>query len=268
MSTLLEILSYPFMQRALVGGVLLGILLASLGVIATLRRMAFFGEGIAHASLAGLAIAVLTGLSPLPVAILWSLLVALAIFVLEKRTTLPRDTVIGILFTASMSLGVVLMSFMHGYQPELLTFLFGSILAVDSTDVAFIAVATVVILTGLAATARPLVLMSLNEDAARVAGVRTNALTLMLYFALAIAMVLGVHMLGIILVSALLIIPSATARLLSSSLRSYVILANILSVIAVVAGLILSFIFDLPSGATIVLVATAIFAIATVVRRG
>lgn len=267
MSTLLEMLSYPFMQRALVGGVLLGVLLASLGVVATLRRMAFFGEGVAHASLAGLAIAVLTGLAPLPVAIAWSLLVALAIFILEKRTTLPRDTVIGILFTASMSLGVVLMSFMHGYQPELLTFLFGSILAVDTMDVVTIAVATVIILAGLGLAARPLLLMSLNEDAARVAGVRTNVYTLGLYFALAIAMVLGVHMLGIILVSALLIIPSATARLLAPSLTVYVVLANVLSIIAVIIGLFCSFLFDLPSGATIVLVATVIFGLATLVRR-
>lgn len=267
MPTLVELLSLSFMQRALVGGVLLAILLASLGVIATLRRMAFFGEGIAHASLAGLAIAVLTGLAPLPVAVAWALLVALVIFILEKRTTLPRDTVIGILFTASMSLGVVLMSFMHGYQPELLTFLFGSILAVDNTDVLFIAVATAIILAGLFLNARSLVLMSLNEDSARVAGIRTDVVTLLLYFALAIAMVLGVHMLGIILVSALLIIPAATARLLAPSLRAYVILANVVSVIAVLVGLVVSYYYDLPSGATIVLVSTVFFAISALLRR-
>ena len=267
MSTFAELITLPFMQRALVGGVLLGILLASLGVIATLRRMAFFGEGIAHASLAGLAIAVLTGLAPLPVAVVWSLLVALAIFILEKRTTLPRDTVIGILFTASMSLGVVLMSFMHGYQPELLTFLFGSILGVDNTDILFIAGATTIILTSLFLNARPLVLMSLNEDSARVAGIRTDVVTLLLYFALAVAMVLGVHMLGIILVSALLIIPAATARLLASSLRSYVVLANVCAVVAVIIGLVLSYFYDLPSGATIVLVSTVIFGLATLVRN-
>lgn len=266
MTLLAEILSYPFMQRALVGGACLGVLLASLGVIATLRRMAFFGEGIAHASLAGLAIAVLVGTAPLPVAAAWSILVAVVIFILEKRTTLPRDTVIGILFTASMSLGVVLMSFMHGYQPELLTFLFGSILAVDTMDVVTIAIATAVILGALAAFIRPLLLMSLNEDSARVAGVRTNVYTLALYVALAVAMVLGVHMLGIVLVSALLIIPSATARLVAPSLSAYFVLANILSVLAVVAGLILSFIFDLPSGATIVLVSSLIFGLTTLIR--
>lgn len=267
MSTLVELLTLPFMQRALVGGVLLAVLLASLGVIATLRRMAFFGEGIAHASLAGLAIAVLTGLAPLPIAVAWALLVALVIFILEKRTTLPRDTVIGILFTASMSLGVVLMSFMHGYQPELLTFLFGSILAVDTMDILFIAIATAIILTGLAANARSLVLVSLNEDSARVAGIRADVVTLLLYFALAVAMVLGVHMLGIILVSALLVIPAATARLLAPSLRAYVLLANIVSVLAVLAGLVISYFYDLPSGATIVLVATALFALSTIFRR-
>ena len=88
MQLLLEILSYPFMQRALVGGVLLGILLASLGVVATLRRMAFFGEGVAHASLAGIALATLAGVSPLPMAMLWAVLLALLIFFLENKTHL------------------------------------------------------------------------------------------------------------------------------------------------------------------------------------
>lgn len=264
---LFDVLQLPFMQRALLAGVILALLLASLGVFATLRRMAFFGEGVAHASLAGLAIALLAGVAPLPVALLWAFLVAALMFIIEQRTTLPRDTVIGILFTASMSLGVVLMSLTEGYQPELFTFLFGSILAIRQADILVLATAATVILTGLVVFGRQLFLLCVNEDSARIAGIHTNVVTLLLYFALAAAMVLGVHMLGIILVSALLIIPPATGRLLATSLRSYVVLANVFAVAAVLVGLVLSAMLNLPSGASIVLVAAGVFGVATLFHR-
>lgn len=256
---LLAILALPFMQRALIAGVLLGALLAVLGVFATLRRMAFFGEGIAHASLAGVAIASLAGAVPLPVALAWSVGVAIIMFVIEKNTRLPRDTVLGILFTTSMALGVVIMSRIPGYQPELLNYLFGSILGISNTDIVILAVATAAILAGIALSFRSLVLLSLNEDAARVAGIRANATTLALYCALAIAMVLGAKMLGIILVSALLIIPAATARVLAGSLKQFVALAIIVAEIAVLTGIFLSYVGDLPPGSAIVLAAAVFF---------
>ncbi|MFH1632008.1 MAG: metal ABC transporter permease, partial [bacterium] len=134
-----ELLTYPFMQRALIAGAILGVLLASLGVLATLRKMAFFGEGVAHASLAGIAIAVLAGFTPLPFAIAWAVLIAVIIYTLERATKLPSDTLIGILFTASMALGVILIGQTQGYQPELLSFLFGSILTIKSIDLIIIA---------------------------------------------------------------------------------------------------------------------------------
>lgn len=255
----LAFLSLPFMQRAILAGAILGALLAVLGVFATLRRMAFFGEGIAHASLAGIALAVMTNLAPLPVAIVWSLGVAVALFFIERSTRLPRDTVLGILFTASMAFGVALMSKMPGYQPELLNYLFGSILGIGQTDIVILAVASAVILGLIFLNFRALTLLSLNEDAARIAGIRADLVTLALYCALAVAMVLGARMLGIVLVSALLIIPAATARIAASSLRQFVVFAIVAAEIAIIGGIILSYFGDLPTGATIVLTSAALF---------
>ncbi|MBI4713680.1 metal ABC transporter permease [Candidatus Uhrbacteria bacterium] len=256
---ILEFLQFPFMQRALIAGILLGVLLASLGIFVTLRRMAFFGEGIAHASLAGIAIAVLAGLNPLPVAIVWSIILAFLIFVLEQKTKLPIDTVIGIFFTSAMALGVVLMNFTTGYQPELMSFLFGSILSVSFADLITIAISTIVIITWLIFSRRQITFLSLSEEQAIVSGVPVRLQTAALYVALAIATVLGVKILGIILVSALLIIPPAISRLHAKSFRSHLILAVLFSEIIIVLGLALSFFFDLPSGATIILVGAFLF---------
>ena len=265
--TALELLQYPFMQRALLAGLMLGVLLASLGVFVMLRRMACFGEGIAHASLAGIAIAVVAGLSPLPVAMIYALIIGLFIYWLERYTRLSSDAAIGILFTASMALGVVLMSFTSGYQPELLSFLFGSILSVRTLDLILIASVSAVTLFWLFKNIKQLTYMSLNEESATVSGVKTHIHVPVLYALLSVATVLGVKILGIILVSALLILPPATSRLLTASFKGYVIGSIIVAEAAIILGLISSLVFDLPSGATIVLAGSVLFLIGFVIRR-
>jgi len=259
-------LTLNFAQRALMAGLILAVLLATLGIFASVRRMAFFGDGIAHSSLAGIAIAILTGLSPLPVALVWAVIIALAIRKLEKSTRLPSDTLIGVLFTASMALGVTLMSFHRGYQPELVSFLFGSILAINPTDLIVIAALASVILVWAMFRFRQITFMSLSEDSARVAGINVDRQTDMLYVALALATVLGVKVLGVILVSALLIIPPATARLMAKSFSHYLAVSVAVGLVSVVIGLMVSFLYDLPSGAAIVLAASLIFSAAVAVK--
>ena len=263
----MDLFTYPFMQRALIAGSILAILLAALGVFATLRKMAFFGEGVAHASLAGIAIAILTGLTPLPVAVLWAIAVSLFLFWLERYTRLPSDTLIGIFLTGSMSLGVVLMNFTEGYQPELLSFLFGSILSITTTDVYVIVGIAFVTLIWLAVYRRQLTFMSLSEESAEVSGVNTYVQTMLLYVALGVATVLGVKILGIILVSALLVLPPATARMVTESFKSYTILSIIISFITVISGLVLSLALDLPSGAVIVLIGTVLFFLTALIHK-
>jgi zinc transport system permease protein len=263
---ILEMISYPFMQRALLAGIMLAALLAALGIFVTVRKMAFFGDGIAHSTLAGLAIAMLAGWSPLPVAMVWAVAVALLIWWLEYKTRLSSDTVIGILFTASMALGVVLMSFSKGYQPELVSFLFGSVLAIRSLDLVYIMIVGTIILVWLISSFRQIAYMSLSEDQAAVSGVPVKRQTIMLYVALAMATVLGVKMLGIILVSALLILPAATSRLLISTFQRHIFVSILLAEIMVMLGLFVSFQHDLPSGATIILIGTIMFVIAALIK--
>ena len=253
------LLAYPFIVRALLAGILIAVLLSVLGVFVVLRKMAFFADGIAHASLAGIAFGILAGVAPLPVAILWAVIIAMIMYMVERHTRLSSDTVIGILFTASLALGVVLLSFIPGYQPELVSFLFGNILTITWNDLLALGLWSLLVLSLLFAFRRGLMFTSLDRDAAHVAGIRTTALELALYIALAVSVVFGVKLLGVILVAALLLIPPATARMLAVSLRQFFLFSLFAGLLSVLLGLLLSFMFDTPSGATIILSATALF---------
>ncbi|MFH1631834.1 MAG: metal ABC transporter permease, partial [bacterium] len=171
------------------------------------------------------------------------------------------------LFTASMALGVILIGQTQGYQPELLSFLFGSILTIKSIDLIIIASFSIIIMIWFVLSLRQLTYLSLSEDSAAVSGIPVKLQTLLFYIALAIATVLGVKILGIVLVSALIVLPAATSRMLTHSFKSYFAVSIVVSEAVIVSGLIFSYIFDFPSGATIVLVGTIIFLVTAAVNE-
>jgi ABC-type Mn2+/Zn2+ transport system permease subunit len=256
---MVDILSYPFMQRAIIAGVVLAALLAWLGVFVIMRKMAFFSDGIAHASLGGIAVGVLASIHPLTVAIVFSVLFSLVIYYLEKKTTLSSDAIIGMLFTSGMALGVVLISLKSGYQPDLVSFLFGNILAIKSLDLAIISLLSVLIIVFLIFNHKNITLMALDVDTAYLAGVKVNLLQLTFYIILAVSVVLGLKILGIILVSALLIIPPSTAKLVSKTFKGLIIRSVSFSEAIVLLGIALSYYLDSPTGPVIVLVGTGVF---------
>lgn len=256
---MLDILKYPFMQRAIIAGVVLALLLAWLGVFVIMRRMSFFSDGIAHASLAGVAVGVLAGVHPLTTALVFSVVFSIVIYYLEKKTTLSSDAIIGILFTSGMALGVVLLSFKKGYQPDLVSFLFGNILAIRPADLAVISALSAVILAFLAYNHKGITLMALDMDTAYMAGIRVDLLHVTFYIILAVAVVLGLKILGIVLVSALLIIPASTAKLVSKSFKGLIIQSIVFSEVIVILGIALSYALDSPTGPMIVLVGAGVF---------
>ncbi|MDD5099048.1 MAG: metal ABC transporter permease [Candidatus Colwellbacteria bacterium] len=259
METIIEILSYPFMQRAVIAAVVLGAVLAFIGIFVSLRRMSFFGDGIAHASLSGVAIGIIFGFSPLIVAVLVSAFFAVIIYLLEERTRISADAVIGIIFTAGMALGALLISLKSGYQPELISYLFGNILTITSSELIFVSAIALVIGTIVFFWRKKLLLLSLNEDLAKVSGINPGIYKLALYIFIAVATVLGIKILGIVLVSAVLIIPVSAAKLVSSSFRGLSIISVIISEIIMIGGIISSLVLNTPTGATIVLFGTILF---------
>ena len=259
LTNMVDILQYPFMQRAFVAGAVLAILLSWLGTFVIMRKMSFFSDGIAHASLTGIAIGLLAGLQPIIIAILFSILFALTIYYLERNTSLASDAIIGMLFTTGMSLGVILISFKKGYTPDLMSFLFGNILAIRRIDIVVIAALSVVICGFLLFKHKQITLVALDPDTAYLDGINVNLLQIVFYIILAVSVVLGVKILGIILVSALLIIPPSTAKQISRSFKQLIIMSIIFSEITVLSGILFSYYINSPTGPVIVLVGTSIF---------
>ncbi len=257
-----EMLQLPFMQRAILAGLVLGVLLAYMGIFVALRKMAFFSDGIAHAALAGAAIGLLTRFSPLISALVFSMFLAALIYWLEKKSSLSSDAIIGILFTSGMALGVVLISLRQGYQPELLGYLFGNILAIRRQDLVLIIVMAALIMAFILSHKRKLTLLALDREMAYMAGINPDLYQLLLYLMLACALVLGIRVLGVVLVSAILIIPVSTARLLCRSFRALTWWTVAIAEFTVLAGLLLAYFLNLPAGALIVLTGSALFSLA------
>lgn len=267
MSHLIELLSYPFVQRALIAGLFSGALLAILGIFVVLRKMAFFSDGIAHTALAGVAFALLVGQEPLLWAVLLGVLFAVSIFFLEKKTDISPDSLIGILFTSSLALGVVLMNFKTGYQPDLLSFLFGNILTIKTGELRLIIPISVIIGIFIITRYEKYLFICLNQELAYLAGIKTETYRLVLYIMLAVSSILAIKMFGIILVSALIIIPVSFGKLFAKNAKSLLVISVLFVELIVIVGTILSLLFNLPTGAVIILTGTTFFVLGMILSR-
>jgi zinc transport system permease protein len=265
---MIDFLAYAFVQRALVAGILLGVTCAVLSFFVVLRRMAFVGVGLSHAALGGVALGLVLGAPPILSAAVFTTGVAWVIGWLRGRTEVSEDTAIGVFFPAAMALGVVLISLSPAYRQDLVAYLFGNILSVQAGDVVPLAVLSAVALGLMGYFFKELLFLGVDEEAARAAGVPATALQYMLLTLLAVTIVGAVRLVGIILVSAFLVIPAATGQALARSLRGMMIIGVTSAVASVVVGLWLSWAWDLPSGAAVVLVAAALYFLALVTGRG
>ncbi|MBI4280838.1 metal ABC transporter permease, partial [Candidatus Uhrbacteria bacterium] len=232
-----DFFQYPFLIRALVAVVILGILTAILGVFVVLRRMAFFGDAIAHSSLAGIALGLLFGLHPMLGAIGVSILVAVGIVFVDRKKVLAMDTIIGVFFAAAVAVGVLIMGELRGVRVNLLGFLFGDILAISNVDLWIVGILGVVVLLLVAVASKPLVHIAFQEDLARVLGTPVERYNYFFMILLALAVALGIKVAGVILMGPLLIIPAAAAKNIARDFRSMMMLAVVLSLVAGMVGL-------------------------------
>ena len=266
---MIESLAYPFMQRALAAGLLVGLVAGLLGVLVILRRAAFFGDAVAHASLAGIALGVVAGWPPLLLATGVAVGIGLALHRFERMSRLALDTILGFVLPFFMALGVLLLSLTPGFQPELLSYLFGSILTVGWAGLVGVAVVSLVVGVVLARRGPALVFAAFDPEGAHAAGLGVAALLTLQHVLLALAIIASISVVGIVLVNALLVIPAATAKLLARSLGQMFVLAPLFGVASVVVGLAVSVATDAPSGPAIVVVAGLVFlgAWASTLRR-
>lgn len=254
-----EILGYTFMQRALVASVLIGTVSAVIGVYVVLRGLAFIGAGIAHASFGGVALGFLIGVNPVLTAVLFSLLTAWGIAWTSRRAEVKEDTAIGVFFAASMALGILFIGLMHNYNVDLFGYLFGSVLAVTAEDLRLSLLLGAVVLLTVGLFYKELLFITFDQEMARVSGLPAGALYVLLLSLMALTIVLSIKVVGIILVSALVVIPAAAAYQLTEDFRRMMVLAVLIGNLSAIAGLFLSYVLDTPSGATMVLTATLVF---------
>ena len=258
-----------FILYALAAGIALALVVGPLGSVVVWRRMAYFGDTLAHAALLGVAIAVAAEQLPIVGVALIGVLIAVILFWLEKQRDLSTDTLLGILSHTALALGLIVLSVIQsqGFNINLMSYLFGDLLAVDQSDLMLMYGSVVVILLIFSQILSPLISISVNEELARVDGVAVEKIRFIFMILLALVIAVALKVVGILLITALLIIPAATARLFSKSPKQMVFMSVLMAIAAVVLGLFSSLNWDFPTGPAIVVSASFLFFVSRVFVR-
>lgn len=257
-----------FLLRSMMGGVMLALAVGPLGAMVVWRHMAYFGDTIAHAALLGIAIALISNAIPMTLAMfLVSLGVALTLNVLTHDGRFHADTMLGMLAHGTLAVGVLLVAMSGDIQVDINAYLFGDILTITDYDLAMLGILFAAIVAIVATHWRAFILMTIDEAMARAEGIRTERIKLLLTMLLAATVAISIKLVGVLLITAMLIIPAAAARYLARSPLQMVLLASVLGAIAVVVGLHGAIYFDAPAAPMMVTSAIGIFVLSSLLKR-
>lgn len=258
-----------FILYALAAGFALALVVGPLGSVVVWRRMAYFGDTLAHAALLGVALAIAAEQLPMAGVGLIGVFIAIVLFWLEKQRDLSTDTLLGILSHSALALGLIVLSVIQaqGFNINLMSYLFGDLLAIGPSDLVLMYASVVVILLVFSQIMSPLISISVNEDLARVDGIAVEKIRFIFMILLAIVIAVALKVVGILLITALLLIPAATARLYSKSPKQMVVTSVLVAIVAVILGLYASLSFDFPTGPAIVVCAAALFFVSRIFVR-
>jgi len=256
---MIEALHYDFMQNAMIAGLLISLACGVIGSLVVVNRMVFISGGIAHSAYGGIGLAFLIGIPPLLGAGLFSLFIALLIGVLTLTSKYRSDSIIGALWAAGMAFGIICIDLSPGYSVDLMSYLFGSILAVPHSDLWFALALDIVIIFGILILYKDLLALSYDEEYAALRGVKVKLLYFIILFISALTVVMTIRVVGLILVIALLTIPTYISEIFSRSLGRMMVYSFITSALFTFSGLWISYAFNITSGASIIMVATLVF---------
>lgn len=248
-----------FLLNALLAGLALALVAGPLGSFVVWRRMAYFGDTLSHAALLGVALGLMLDVSPTLAVTVGCVLLAVLLVTLQSRQPLASDTLLGILAHSTLSLGLVVLSFMQDVRIDLMGYLFGDLLAVGPTDLAWIIGGSALVLVLLALLWRPLLAITVHEELARVEGLPVAAIRLSLMLLIAVVIAVAMKIVGVLLITSLLIIPAAAAQRHARTPEQMALGASLLGIVAVCGGLSLSWYQDSPAGPSIVVSAAALF---------
>lgn len=254
MSIFHDILTYDFMQRAIIACVLSGISCGIVGSYIVARRMVFLSGGITHASFGGLGIALYLGINPTLGALLFAVLSAIGIEFSSRKIKMREDSAIGIMWSLGMALGALFMSLRPGYASDLTSYLFGNILLVDQSDVVMLGVLSALLVVGAITMLRRIMYITFDEDYARSQGMATQRIAYTMAIIVSLAIVLSIKVMGIILLISLMTIPTVVANAITKDYRKIALISAIIGVAGNIAGFVVSYNFNLPTGSCIIFI--------------
>lgn len=255
---ILEMLQYQFMQKAFIVGMLVALCTSILGQFLVLKRYSMIGDGLAHVSFAAVGLALALQQSPIIVAIP---VVLVASVIMLRAKSIQGDATIGLISAFSVALGVLVASLSNGFNIDLLSYLFGSILAISNQDMYFSIALGVIILLGVIIFYDKLFATTYDEDFAKAIGLRVGFLDLMLAVLTSLTIVIGIRVVGTMLISSMVVFPTVSALQWRKSFLATMMIGATMSVLSVVVGLYMSYVFNLPSGACIVMLSGGYFLI-------
>jgi zinc transport system permease protein len=263
----IEALSFEFMRNALLAGLLASVVCGVLGTLVVVNRIVFMSGGIAHSAYGGIGLAFFFGFSYLLGILGFSLLIAMIMALVSIKARQRADTIIGVLWAVGMALGVILIDITPGYNVDLMSYLFGSILTVPASDLWLMLILDLIVVLIVGYYYNDLVSLSYDDEFAQVRGVRVRFLYFILIAMIALSVVMVIQVVGLILIIALLTIPPYIAEKYAGSLSKMMIYSIILNLFFTTGGLYLSYHFNLTSGASIIMVAAAVFFVSLLVER-
>lgn len=268
-TSILELLSYPFLQRAFIVGSLIAVSSSLLGIFLVLRKYSMIGDGLAHVSFATVALALLLNTSPLIISIPIVIGASFIILKLSEENRIGGDAAIALVSSTAIAIGVFISSLASGFNVDLFSYLFGSILIISKLDVYLSVILSIVVITTVLYYYHDMFAVTYDLEFAKVSGLNTKRINQLIAVLTSITIVLGIRVVGTMLISSFIIFPTVIALKLQTGFKKTIIIAVTFSLFSVIAGILVSIIFDFPTGATIVLlnailfVVTSLFSIVT-----
>ncbi|MFH0875637.1 MAG: metal ABC transporter permease [archaeon] len=264
---MIEMLAYPFMQKAFITGIFVSIACALLGTFLVLRRYALIGDGIAHISFGGVATGLLFNIAPFFGALIFALVGSLSILKLKDKALVHGDSAIGIISHASLGIGIFIASIASGFNVDILSYLFGSILAIKTSEMILSLILAVIVITTILVFYNDLFYITFNEESAKTSGIKVYFLNTLLIMLTAITVVTSMQVVGLMLASSLIILPASSSLQLNFGFKKTLVFSVIFAVLSVVLGITLSYMFDFAVSGTIVLLNAVIFAAIILIKK-
>ncbi len=256
---IVRLLGYRFFQYALLGGALVALSCAVVGLLIVLRKESMIGDSVAHTSFGGIAIGILIGVEPIVTALVFAVIAMLLIAYMKSRKLANSDSAMAVMLAAGFSLGLIVVSVAEGFTVDLFSYLFGSILTIDSTELAIIAMLALVSLGVMGMLYKELLSITFDEQAARLNGIPVTIIATAFNILVAVTIVISIKVVGVILVAALLVLPGLTALQLNLSFRKTLLISIAMALVTTTLGIFLSAMFDVATSGVIVFTGVGVF---------